>query len=164
MCLFCRRFHASTAAYELWLVGKVEQWREVPATLVAVERKRPAFGKGPLTWRYTFTELERGKPDETRDIEPGDIPFTALGWSTKDATARDYQAMLGQTIRVRGSPDGDRYFLKFGDRNTMSVLLSLSGTYWIWMLSVWRRRRLPARHRQGQGYAAYNPDGRVNRP
>jgi hypothetical protein len=129
------------AAYELWRVGDVASWREVPVRLDAVEMKRPTFGKGPSTWRYTFTDPASGKPYETGDIEPGDFPFTVLGWSTTDSTARAYQAQVGQTIRVRRSPDGSRYFLRAGDRSTMTALLALSGVFWLWLISVWRRRR-----------------------
>ena len=35
------------AAHELWRVGQVAEWREVPVRLDAVEMKRPTFGKGP---------------------------------------------------------------------------------------------------------------------
>ena len=74
--------------------------RAAPFTvrLDAVEKKRPTFGKGPSTWRYTFTDPETGKPHETADIEPGDFPFTVMGCSTIDATGRFYQASVGQTI------------------------------------------------------------------
>lgn len=129
------------AAYELWRVGQVAEWREVPVRLDAVEMKRPTFGKGPSTWRYTFTDPQTGKPYETGDIEPGDFPFTVMGWSTTDSTARAYAAQVGQTIRVRRAPDGRQYFLRPGDTATMTALLGFSGLYWLWLLSVWRRRR-----------------------
>lgn len=129
------------AMYELWRVGEVATWHEVPVRLDAVERKRPTFGKGPSTWRYTLTDPATGQRYETGDIEPGDFPFTVMGWSTIDGTARAYQAQVGQTIRVRRSGDGRQYFLRAGDRSTMTVLLGLCGLYWLWLASVWRRRR-----------------------
>lgn len=129
------------AMYELWRVGEVATWREVPVRLDAVERKRPTFGKGPSTWRYTITDPATGQRYETGDIEPGDFPFTIMGWSTIDATARAYQAKVGQTIRVRRSGDGTHYFLRPGNRTTMTMLLGGSGLYWLWLFSVWRRRR-----------------------
>jgi hypothetical protein len=64
-----------------------------------------------------------------------------MGWSTIDATARAYQAKVGQTIRVRRSGDGTHYFLRPGNRTTMTMLLGGSGLYWLWLFSVWRRRR-----------------------
>ena len=127
--------------YELWRVGDVATWSEVPVRLDAVELKRPSFGKGPSTWRYTFTDPENGKPYETGDIEPGDFPFTVMGWSTTDSITRAYAAKVGQTIRVRRSPDGIQYFLRAGDRTTMTVLLGGSALYWLWLLSIWRRRK-----------------------
>lgn len=129
------------AVYELWRVGQVAEWRVVPVRLDAVEKKRPTFGKGPSTWRYTFTDPETGKPHETADIEPGDFPFTVMGWSTIDATGRSYQASVGQTIYVRRSDHGEQYFLRSGVRTTMTALLGFSGIYWLWLLSVWRHRR-----------------------
>lgn len=129
------------AAYELWRVGQVAEWREVPVRLDAVELKRPTFGKGPSSWRYTFTDPETGKAYETGDIEPGDFPFTVMGWSTTDSTARAYQVKVGQMIRVRRSSDGAQYFLRAGDRTTMSLLLGLSGLYWLWLLNVWWSKR-----------------------
>jgi hypothetical protein len=128
------------AAYELWRVDQVAEWREVPVRLDAVEKKRPPFGKGLSTWHYTFTDPETGKLHETADIEPGDFPFTVGGWSTIDATARSYRDSVGQTINVRRSDDGQQYFLRPGDRTTMTALLGFSGLYWLWLLSVWRRR------------------------
>lgn len=132
------------AAYELWRVGEVASWREVPVRLDAVERKRPTFGKGPSTWRYTFTDPATGEPYETGDIEPGDLPFTVMGWSTIDATARTYQAQVGQTIRVRRSGDGRHYFLRPGDRTTMTALLGCCGLYWLRFFTVWHRRKRSA--------------------
>lgn len=130
------------AVYELWMVAKVEQWQEVPVRLDAVELKRPTFGKGPSTWRYTLSDPDYGKPYETSDVEPGDIPFSVSGWSTRDAIARNYQAKVGEIIYVRRSPDGKRYFLRTGTTTTMSVLLSLCAIYWLWLFTVWRKRRL----------------------
>lgn len=138
---FIAAFLPLPAAYELWRVGDVATWQEVPVRLDAVERKRPTFGKGPSTWRYTFTDPATGQPFETGDIEPGDFPFTVMGWSTIDSTARAYQAQVGQTIRVRRSPDGQHYFLRAGNRTTMTAFLGFCGLYWIWLLSVWRRRK-----------------------
>lgn len=138
---FIAGFLPLPAAYELWRVGDVATWQEVPVRLDAVELKRPTFGKGPSTWRYTFTDPATGQPFETGDIEPGDFPFTVMGWSTIDSTARAYQAQVGQTIRVRRSPDGQHYFLRAGSRTTMTVLLGFCGLYWLWLLSVWHRRK-----------------------
>jgi hypothetical protein len=129
------------AAYELWRVDQVAEWREVPVRLDAVEKRQPTFGKGPSTWRYTFTDPETGKLFETADIEPGDFPFTVMGWSTIDATGRSYKASVGQTIYVRRSDDGEQYFLRPGDHTTMTALLGFSGLYWLWLISGWRRRR-----------------------
>ena len=146
ICALCMFFVAVfmpiPAVYELWMVAKVEQWQEVPVRLDAVELKRPTFGKGPSTWRYTLSDPDYGKPYETSDVEPGDIPFSVSGWSTKDATARNYQAKVGEIIHVRRSPDGQRYFLQAGTTTTMSVLLSLCAIYWLWLFTVWRKRRL----------------------
>ena len=129
------------AAYELWMVDKVEQWQVVPVRLDEVEHKRPTFGKGPSIWRYTLSDPDYGKPYETSDVEPGDFPFTVMGWSTKDETARNYQAKVGRIIHVRRSPDGKRYFLQAGSTTTMIVVLSLCALYWLWLFSVWRKRR-----------------------
>lgn len=146
ICSLCMFFVATfmpvPAVYELWMVDNVEQWQEVPVRLDAVELKRPTFGKGPSTWRYTLTDPDFGKPYEIGDVEPGDIPFSVAGWSTKDATARNYQAKVGEIIHVRRSPDGKRYFLQAGTTTTMIVLLSLCALYWLWLFSVWRKRRL----------------------
>lgn len=131
------------ALYELWRVGEVATWREVPVRLDAVEKKRPAFGKGPSTWRYTFTDPETGRPYETSDIEPGDFPFTVLSWSTTDAATSAYRAKVGQTIRVRRSPDRQEYFLRAGDSSTMTAVFIGSALYWVWLVSSWRRRRQP---------------------
>lgn len=138
---FIAAFLPLPAAYELWRVSEVATWHEVPVRLDAVERKRPTFGKGPATWRYTFTDPATGQPYETGDIEPGDFPFTVMGWSTIDSTARAYQAQVGETIRVRRSPDRQHYFLRAGNRTTMTVLLAGCGLYWLWLLTFWRRRR-----------------------
>ncbi|MGC1270727.1 MAG: hypothetical protein WA842_09045 [Croceibacterium sp.] len=132
------------AVYELWQVGKVDHWRQVPARLDAVERKKPAFGKGPSTWRFTLFDPEFGTSYETGDIEPGDFPFAIAGWSNTDRLARDYQQQAGQTIRVRRSPQGDQYFLEAGGRATMSILIGLCAIYWAWLLSALRRRKVPA--------------------
>ncbi len=129
------------AAYELWRVGEVEQWREVTVRIEAVERKAPTFGKGQATWRYTFTDPELSRTYETGDIEPGDLPFAMLGWSTTDRTARDYQARIGQIIHVRRSQDGQHYSLRTGDRTSMTIALGLCAAYWLWLIPAWQRRR-----------------------
>jgi hypothetical protein len=128
-------------AYELWRVGDVTTWREVPVRLDAVEEKRPTFGKGPWMWRYTFTDLETARRYETGDIEPGDFPVTVLGWSTTDAAAHAYLAEVGHTIRVRRSPDRQSYFLRAGDRSTMTVVLTGCALYWMWLVTFWLRRK-----------------------
>lgn len=138
---FIAAFLPLPAAYELWRVGDVATWREVPVRLDAVELKRPTFGKGPSTWRYTFTDPDTGKPYETGDIEPGDFPFNVMGWSTTDSATRAYQAQVGQIIRVRRSGDGRTYFLRPGDSTTMTALLVCCGLYWLWLFSLWRRRK-----------------------
>ena len=142
MMFFVAAFMPIPAVYQLWMVHNVEQWQEVSVRLDAVELKRPTFGKGPSTWRYTLFDPEFGKPYETGDVEPGDISFSVAGWSTEDATAQNYQARVGEMIHVRRSPDGQRYFLQAGTTTAMSVLLGLCAIYWLWLFTVWRKRRL----------------------
>ncbi|MGV3510964.1 MAG: hypothetical protein ACO1OX_03065 [Novosphingobium sp.] len=129
------------AVYELWRVQEVSAWPAVLVRLDAVEKERPTFGKGPSVWRYRFTDPESGRQYQTGDVEPGDFPFTVMGWSTKDATAANYQARIGTLIPVRRSIDRSRYFLQAGDSTTMSVVLGLSGLYWVWLWLVCRRRK-----------------------
>jgi len=129
------------ATYELWLVGQVATWPEVPVRLDAVARKRPPFGKGPPVWRFQLFDAQRGQTYETGDIAPGDFPLMVMDWSTIDRTAQAYQLRVGETIRVRRAPDGERYFLRRGDASTMTVALLLSATYWLWLILRWHRQR-----------------------
>ena len=63
------------AAYEQWHVSRVAEWREVPARLDAVEMKRPTFGKGPSTWRYTFTRSRNRQALRDRRYRTGRFPL-----------------------------------------------------------------------------------------
>ncbi|MDE2596102.1 MAG: hypothetical protein KGL44_04395 [Sphingomonadales bacterium] len=135
-------FMPFAATYELYRVHEVARWQQVSARLDQVALEQSAFRKGVSTWRFHLTDRETGRRYDTGDVEPGDLPFSILGWSSMDGVARRYQAQTGETLRVHRSPDGSEIYLRPGDSRTMTLILALCTGFWAWVV-VFRKRVSP---------------------
>ena len=137
-------FMIPAGIYELHRVEVVSHWERVSLRLDGVELERSSFRKGQFSWRWHFSDPDSGRKFETGDVRPGDLPFSALGWSTLDAEAREWQARKGQTVQVWRAPEGDEIYPEQGTPTTMRIILALCAAYWAWVFVTARRKRRQA--------------------
>lgn len=127
------------ATYELYRVHAVSQWPLVPARIVSATLEPSSFRRGSSSYHYRFVDMQSGKPMETGDMRPGDLPFSFLIWSTSDGDAARLQARAGQIMQVRQSPDGREFYPEDGDMRFMTGVLAMCGFFWSALF--WRRRK-----------------------
>lgn len=134
-------FMPPAAIYELSRVEAVRTWQTVDMELTEVRRADTGHRRGGASWVWSFREPVSGRRYETRDFAPGDLPFSAPGLSTMEATGLAWQQRAGQHVRVWRSPDGQEVYPSQGSKTAMQAVLALCGAWWIALLASCLRRR-----------------------
>lgn len=137
-------FMIPAGLYELHRVDVVRHWHPATLRFDGVRLEPAAFHDMPASWRWRFSDPDSGRRFETGDLRPGDLPFSALGWSTLDVEARAWQARSGQMVQVWRAPDGDEIYPEQGTPTTMRIILALCAAYWAWVFLMARRKRRQA--------------------
>jgi hypothetical protein len=132
-------FFLFMAPFEMWQVHDARAWRPLPARLVKVSHERSAFRPHILYWRYDIELKETGQRVTTSDVRPGDLPISAMGWSSSDDDAARYHD--GQELAVFRSPEGGKVFLERGDFGQMAMIFATSLAFWLVMIARMMKRR-----------------------
>ncbi len=131
LCVFSL-FIFVAAPFELYQVYLVNSWPPQQAKVQKIEYTQSQFRTRRMYWKWDLELTKTQEQVSTADVQPGDLPFEILFWSTNDWHAARYHQ--GQITNVYRAPEGGKTYLQRGSYTFMTAIWILSAVFWAWIL------------------------------